>query len=293
MKSRPPFEFIYIYLFCLLFGYIIADLGILSVRDRMIPNQAPPKARPRQINLQASQNRDSYGGIVGRNIFNSDGKIPDPVGASNQPGGGNEGPPVLSQLPLALVGTLVHADPTRSVATVNIKGKPDNFAFTVDDSIENMGKVTKIERNKMIFRNSNTQRLEFIEIKKDNKLSFATPVKTNGEVVQEAEDTFSIKKTDIDRLTSNLPELLTQARAVPNMVGGRLDGFRRLEIQPGSIYSKLGLKPNDVIKGVNGEVVDSPAKAMELYNALKNGSSSIGLEIDRDGRKQMLNYNIQ
>ena len=76
------------------------------------------------------------------------------------------------------------------------------------------------------------------------------------------------------------------------MVNGKVDGFRILNLAPGSIYDKLGLKRNDVIKGVNGEPVDSPAKAVQLYNDLKT-SSSISITIDRNGRPETLNYSIQ
>ena len=50
--------------------------------------------------------------------------------------------------------------------------------------------------------------------------------------------------------------------------GGQVDGFTLVDIMPGSIYEQLGLQRNDVIKGVNGEGVNSPTKAMELYKSL-------------------------
>ncbi len=38
--------------------------------------------------------------------------------------------------------------------------------------------------------------------------------------------------------------------------------------------TKLSLKRGDVIKSVNGEPVDSPAKAMELYNELEKSDQT-------------------
>ena len=84
-----------------------------------------------------------------------------------------------------------------------------------------------------------------------------------------------------------------QARAVPNIVNGQLECFKLVDIQKGSIYEKLGLRPGDCIGSVNGEKIDSPAKAMELYNALRGNSSEIKLGIDRGGHKEEMNYNIQ
>ena len=69
-------------------------------------------------------------------------------------------------------------------------------------------------------------------------------------------------------------------------------GFKFLAIQPDSIYTKLSFQNGDCIKSVNGESIDNPAKAMELYNALKS-SSQINLKVERDGKDQEMEYNIR
>ena len=202
-----------------------------------------------------------------------------------------DAPPVLTQLPLQLVGTIVHVNLMRSVATINVKSKNDQMAFRVSQTIpDNLATVEKIERNKVIFRNRANQRLEYIEIKEDSKFNFGqasapTGVQA-GPVLQTSPTDFSISGADVKKATSDLPSLLQQARAVP--VPG---GFRIEEIMPNSIYEKLGMKPGDIIRGVNGEAVDNPAKAMELYNALRT-SNSIKIDIERNGARQTNNYSI-
>ncbi len=47
----------------------------------------------------------------------------------------------------------------------------------------------------------------------------------------------------------------------------------------------------DVIKKVNGEDVNSPTKAMELYNALKT-EGRINLSVERNGRDETFIYNV-
>src|SRR6266705_2240941 len=48
------------------------------------------------------------------------------------------------------------------------------------------------------------------------------------------------------------PEFLSQALIVPNPGGG---GFLVREVQSGSLYEKLGLRPGDVIRNVNGQPI--------------------------------------
>jgi general secretion pathway protein C len=294
-KNRPPFEAAYIYILALLTGYLIADLGILFVRPGMLPTQAPPN-RPAMAPRMAASNINQYQKIKDRNVFNIDGKIPPPLTSDGSTSPEIDLPPVASQLPLKLEGTLVHANPKKSVATVSSKGKNEAKAYMVDQEIEGMARMVKIERRKIIFRNLNNQRLEFIDIPKDSTVTFGVkdPTVANEEVKRSGEFDFTMRRADILKYTSDLGSILQQARMVPNIVpgsGGRVDGFRFVAIQPGSIFEKLGFKPMDVIKGVNGEAVNSPTKAMELYNALKS-EGRISLTVERNGREEQFKYEI-
>ena len=297
MNSRLPVEKISVYVLLAIIAFIIADIGILVARASLYP-KAPPEARPAPMgNMMAAQ--PNYGPITSKNIFNSDGKIPNPMGAEGGPGEGGKAPvdaaPIPSNLPIQLIGTIVHVNPERSVATVSLKSKNDQIAIKVNQVVpEPNVTITKIERTKVTFRNMATQRLEYIEMKDESKISFAAgkPVQ-NGEVTKLAENDFSLKRDDINRLTNNLPELLQQARAVPRMgPTGQIECFSMADIAAGSIYERLGLKRGDCIKSVNGERIDSPAKAMELYNALRANASTINLGIERSGRDEHFNYNI-
>jgi general secretion pathway protein C len=133
-------------------------------------------------------------------------------------------------------------------------------------------------------------------MKDDGKISFgqaAFKPQQHGEVTKMSDTDFQLKRDDINKLTSNLPELLQQARAVPRMgPNGQIECFSMADIAPGSIYERLGLKRGDCIKSVNGERIDSPAKAMELYNALRANANAINLGIERGGRDENFNYNI-
>lgn len=294
-KNRPPFEAFYIYILALFTGYLIADLAILTVRPGMLPSQPPPM-RPVVQPKQQFTSVGQYQKIKDRNVFNIDGKIPPPLTADGSEGTTIDAPPVASQLPLKLEGTLVHSNPKKSVATVTSKSKSEGKSYMVDQEIEGMARVTKIERRKVIFRNLNSQRLEYIEIPKDSTVTFGVKDPTVGgeEVQRKGEFDFTMRRGDINKYTADLGSILQQARMVPNIVpgsGGRVDGFRFVAIQPNSIYEKLGFKPMDVIKGVNGEPVNSPTKAMELYNALKS-EGRIKLRVERNGREEDFNYDI-
>lgn len=280
-------------------GFMVADLAILKYRHLMLPDQGPP-SRPPSMTRNQFLERGPLNIITTRNIFASDRIIPDPLRDESSPHQQQELPPQPSSLPLTLVGTLVHSNPAKSIAAIDIKGKNQVNSYSPGKEVEKLAKIEKVERQRVIFRNLNNNLLEYIEMAQAaNKVNFASapkasaPTPGNNEVQNLGNNNFRIKRSDVLKYTSDLSSVLMQARAVPNKdpVTGEIDGFRILDMQSGSIYEKLGLQRMDVIKTVNGERVDSIQKAMELYNALKN-NANLKLGIDRGGRLEGFNYSI-
>lgn len=289
--DRPPFEKFYILLFILFVAFLTGDLATLYVRQYLIPSTVPPKK------MTAMKNRTprayNYPDIISNNIFNSDGKIP-PSLAQLEGGMTPDGAPRLSQLPLDLIGTIVHANPRRSIATINLRGQNKVEPFSAGQMIGNLAEVKEILREKVIFRNLQTQGLEYIEIPHDDKIVLSTDKGATVSMPSGQEKTdFKLKRDDVNKQLERLPELLQQARVVPETgPDGQVKGYCMVEMQPGSLYETLGLKIGDCIRGVNGELVNSPQKAMQLYQELRS-SNKINLSIDRSGRPLDLNYDME
>lgn len=111
-----------------------------------------------------------------------------------------------------------------------------------------------------------------------------TPAAQAPDVRQTAPNHYQVGR---DRLSEQLrsPELLKQAMLTPSPGGG----FLVQQIQPGSLYEKLGLRPGDVIKSVNGQAVNSAEDAVKLYQQLPT-LGSVQMEILRGNRPESLYY---
>ena len=227
--------------------------------------------------------------------------IPDPLVAKGQdPSKIREAEPVPSQLPLNLIGTLVHSNPDKSIAAIEIRGKNQVISYTPKRNIENLATLLKVERQKVIIRNLNSNALEFIEMKPfgNNKVAFGAstpaPAPSGGDVKAVGNNHFEIKRSDLQKYLNDLPSILMQARAVQarDKVTGEVIGYRIVDFQPNSIFSQLGIQRMDLIKSVNGEMVDTPQKAMELFNMFKS-SNNIKLTVDRGGSTETLDYNVK
>ncbi len=300
-KARLLAEGLAPYILIALIGYTVSDVGIMSIRDLMLPQKAPPAKPPKPAQFNTS-NKASYQSIISRNLFNQDGMIPDALALKANPNDPNragvEAPPVLSQLPLNLIGTVVLTKPEKSIANIEVKSKNMVIALMPNREIDNIATLVKVERNKAIIRNTNLGRLEYIEIKNQNKLSFNNPAplaapKGPGEVKQVAPNKYILKRETLLKHTSDLSSLLMQASTVPRRkANGDIECYILTSFKPDSIFADLGVNQGDCIKSVNGEPIDSPAKAMEIYNAFKT-SSSIKLTVESDGRDVQKDYTIE
>ena len=276
-------------------GYAGADLTIMSVRDKLLPTSVP-QTRNRALLGKNKPTLASYSKIRTQNIFNSDGEIPPPLSADESEQAAPTNEAVLSQLPLTLQGTIVHFNPEKSIATIKLNRKNTTLSFIPGEEVEGLAKILEVERRRVVFTNLNTGIKEYIEIPEKAAFDFSvqagnTP-KSSGPVESKGRNNFTVKRSEVERLTKNLSQLLQQARMEPRFgPDNSVNGFCFVSIQGGSIYETLGFRTTDCISQVNGQDVTSPQQAMELFQKLKT-SSNIQLGVDRDGRSETFNYDI-
>ena len=85
---------------------------------------------------------------------------------------------------------------------------------------------------------------------------------------------------------------MTDARLLPSMKDGKVEGFRVSEVKPQGIFGTIGIKNGDVLLRMNDFPIDSPEKAMQSFASLK-GQSRIRLDLIRDGQPTTFNYDIR
>lgn len=111
-------------------------------------------------------------------------------------------------------------------------------------------------------------------------------------VAKVAEWDYKIDRTMLDEELSDMTQLTQGAKVVPNIVGGKYRGFRLVGVRSNSLYRAIGLQSGDSIRRVNGVEIDSPTKALQLFEQLRN-SNNISVDIDRRGQPKTLSYTVQ
>jgi len=73
--------------------------------------------------------------------------------------------------------------------------------------------------------------------------------------------------------------------------GGEVIGYKIRAGQNAALFTSMGLKNSDIVTSVNGVLLDSSARAMEVYQMLR-GASSAELELMRDNTAMRLSVDV-
>jgi general secretion pathway protein C len=101
-----------------------------------------------------------------------------------------------------------------------------------------------------------------------------------------------IDRREVEQAMSDLPKLLTQARAVPHMVNGAINGFRIDYVAPTSFYEKIGVQTGDVLQRVNGVEIRDPSTMLSLLQQLKN-ERVVKLDMVRNNQRSTITYELR
>ena len=236
-----------------------------------------------------------YNVIFSRNLFNSSGKIP---GEENQAPVDTGGAPIRTNLPFNLVGTMILTDELRSIGTIEDKSASITYPVRIQDEIPGKAKIIKVEPYRVIFLNTSSGRREFIDMPEDTTTAPKISARTGktgaaGPTIEKLSETqFNISRVEVEKTLSDLNNVLTQARCVPNFENGTPSGYKCFQIVPGSIYDKLGMQNGDVLTGINGENINDPGKAFEMLSQLKT-ANHVDLSLKRNGATKNYSYDIR
>lgn len=274
----------------------------------------PPRSGGRTKKTQLASARlpaSAYDRIADRCLFNSQCVKVDPNAAK----AGEEEATPFTELNIKIVGIFYTSQ--HPVAFLQSEKDPDVAVISVGEPVLESGyEVSCIRPKKVCFRSIGSRSkekgkgnpcqkqcldfdmLDFGDVDKKAKSPAKPGQQTQAELasydgIQEvSQNDFKIEDRVIQNALSDLGTILRDARVMPNLNQGRIDGFKIFAIKPDSLFRKIGLRDGDILQTVNGYEIDGPQKGMELFEQLKN-SNDVRMTIKRDGSPIDLNYTIR
>jgi general secretion pathway protein C len=218
----------------------------------------------------------------------------------------------VTTLPVKLLGTMVVWPAQYSSATMEVERSDHKIVIQGFELLGGQATVQEIHRTYVVLKESNKLTIAPLWDRpkgssSGDKTARAAPEPTakraarrtakdsakmaNG--VRRISDTsYMIERSMIDKKLKNLAKLGSQARVVPNYHSGRYDGFRLIGMGSGSLFRDIGFTNGDIVKVINGNRIDSPNKALALYDALKN-KSRLTVQLERGGMLKTMRFIVR
>ena len=152
-------------------------------------------------------------------------------------------------------------------------------------------KLVSVEWERVILRGSGGEKVIAMVSPRREELS---PLKTlkKVETVETVRNKRIIPRSLVESAAANANQILTQVRIRPHLVSGISEGYWIGNIQPGSIVEEIGFQNGDVIKKVNGEVLDSPEKIFRAYQEIQE-TGAVVVDVERNNGIVSLTYEIR
>jgi general secretion pathway protein C len=246
--------------------------------------------------LFTTNNKNEASVVLERNIFNVNSTLPKEDINTTDLRPSCTGEPFPSQTNLQLSGILYAGSSVASLVFLGDK------LYKNGDSLPQGGSIYAIEKNRIIIQTNKC--LEFLTLNYPRTPTTRNPFSRghlpNALASSYKEEGFHRQGNNIQAnrkwinhvLTDQFAETLEAAKASPHLVGGLVKGFVLTNISSESVYSKLGLKDNDIIQSINGIELNDAARAIQTLNSMRN-ASKIEVRVIRGGQPVILKVNIK
>jgi general secretion pathway protein C len=273
------------------------------ITERLVSKKQSAPGVSEAVASPVPQSKPVFTGSLSRNIFNS-AQGPEDISQISEDemailpeaGSGIGISFPKTTLGLKLIGTIIDPLGVYRLAAIEVKDTKEQKLYKTGDTALG-ARIAMILRNRVVL--SRAGKLESLDAdftiaESGTAGKTMTGVEMMGQDVNKLSDTqYAVSKRYLNSQLASMSQLLTDVRAVPNVgKDGVTDGFKVFAIRKGSLFDKIGLQNNDVLKRINGIEIDSAEKGLELFQALKN-ETSFNVDLMRQSQKTTMRFTVQ
>ena len=186
---------------------------------------------------------------------------------------------------LVLKGTIASAIPEFSVAVI-ADGTAEQKVYAIGDSLGSGTTLHSVHADRVVLNENGA--LTNLRLPSDFP-------RANNQVRRSTTTTRRASTNNTQNLrnvvSQNLTKLTEVIRFTPYTVDGKPVGFRVYPGRDKRQFAALGLRPQDLIKDINGQALTDPTQAMQIFETLGD-QTQVTVTIERNGQDQTLNLNM-
>jgi general secretion pathway protein C len=270
---------------------IAADLVSFKISS-LYPRSAQ-KSAAQPAPAASSEDLQSFAPILEQGLFGkaTQGKLSPIVQAPAAPAGGAAGAPAPSVGDLTLLGTSVGSF-RETFALVLKTSSHEERVFRLGETVFSAGPLVSVKKDVAEIMVGGKR----VKILTPNAVAEAAAAPAAaapaGGGVAGGGGNYVIDQRALNAALDNIGQAMTDARLLPSVKDGKVEGFRASEVKPQGIFGTIGIRNGDVLLRMNDFPIDSPEKAIQSFASLK-GQSRIKLDLIRDGQPTTFNYDIR
>lgn len=244
--------------------------------------------------VQEGEELAAFASILSKGLFGkaTQGNLT-PIAAKNA---GKTEPEGFNLADFTLLGT-VQGSSRESFALILKNSSKEERVFRMGDTVFNIGPLALVRKDYVEIQTGAT-RTKLATPAAPSLAGPAAPaphgVAPSGNPLasQTSSGNFIIDQRALNASLDNIGQAMTDARLLPSIKDGKVEGFRASEVKPQGIFGTIGIKNGDVLLRMNDFPIDSPEKAIQSFATLK-GQTRIKLDLIRDGQPTTFNYEIR
>jgi len=203
---------------------------------------------------------------------------------------------------LSLIGVVISKDTSSSLAILKTEQTGKTNMVRTGESFFGMKLIQVFENRIILQKNEKTFQ---IFLGRGNLTSIEGKLQKNQDEVSGAErkedlsignqlnnslitKEFNRAETE-KRIEAEWEMIMKETRFTPNLVKGKISGFKITKLPARSILSDIGIHKNDIIKEINGIELNDVEKLFTLYNKFKN-ETQFEVSVERNGKLIRLFY---
>ncbi|MCM2264522.1 MAG: hypothetical protein NDI73_04950 [Desulfuromonadales bacterium] len=277
---------------CALLGLACGDLAAVLTGMKLSRGNLPRATRaPVAWPAPTADPAADLSYILQHNLFDQTSRTKTAPAFSLRQGDGEPGE-AATRASLELIGTVVAG----KRSSVVLRSGQEVKTYRLGEELPGGGKIEEIVRHQVKISNAG-QSVTTLTMHEGNRVSSPgvgprVAAMGGGEIQAAGENRWVIPRAMAESVRGNLGEQLRMAQMQPRIVDGRTDGFVINKINAGTLLSQMGLKRGDVLKRVNSMTIDSPEKALQVLQQLRE-ARQLNVDLERDGKPLSFAYAIE
>jgi type II secretion system protein C len=211
-------------------------------------------------------------------------------------------PPLPSLETLIEIVGIVYFPEGTSFVIIKDKAKNSEDIFKEGEKVRE-SKIVKILIDKVIFEydgknvtlnlENKSSGVPLVVSKEETSKISISPVVPETPKIPENVVTMDVDFNKTINTLINDRSLIENLNLIPNVNEGKIEGFRVLNLPESSIPFQYGLRNGDIVRRVNGILIDSISTAFNVYNQIKNSNVQVvTVEILRNNKPILLTYRL-